>query len=287
MIASARSTRTLAWPYLVGLCALVAVPAVTALGLAFTQFTGVQPPRFNGTDNFSRLLGDPGFWRALGNSLIYVAISLPLRLTAAVGLALLLHRRSRGVSGARAVGYLPTVIPDVAYALLWLWILNPIYGPLTAGFEALGLTSPSWLTDPWAARVSIAVMGAFQMGEAFVIALATRRAISTSLYEAAAVDGASPWFALTRITLPLMGPVLALLALRDFIYSFQVNFVPALIVTEGGPRYATTYLPLFVYKSAFSYFRLGYASTIALVMFLLTLVVVIVQYMLAKRWRLA
>lgn len=287
MIVTSRSTRTLAWPYVLGLSALVAVPATMALALAFTEFTGVQSPRFNGTDNLMRLFGDAGFWRALGNSLIYVVISVPLRLAAAVGLALLLHRRSRGVPGARAVAYLPTVIPDVAYALLWLWILNPIYGPLTAGVETLGLSSPSWLTDPWAARVSIAVMGAFQMGEGFVIALAARRAISGSLYEAAAVDGASPWFALTRITLPMMAPVLALLALRDFIYSFQINFVPALIVTGGGPRYATTYLPLFVYKSAFSYFRLGYASAITLVMFALTLVVVLAQYALAKRWRLA
>ena len=277
----------LAWPYLTGIVLLVALPSLVALTLAFTDFSGVEGPTFAGLDNLARLAGDAAFWRALGNSAIYVLISVPLRLAAALGLALLLQRRAPAIGTARAVAYLPTVVPDVAYALLWLWLLNPIYGPLTFGLDALGAPSPAWLSDPWAARVSIAVMGAFQMGEAFVVALAVRHAISPRLYEAAAIEGAGPWFTLRRITLPLMAPALALLALRDLIYTFQVNFVPALIVTGGGPRYATTYLPLFVYRTAFSYFRLGYASMVAIVMFLLTLVVVAVQYALARRWRLA
>ena len=164
--------------------------------------------------------------------------------------------------------------------------MNPLYGPLPLAVEEVGLTSPQWLTDPWAARVAVPVMGAFQIGEGFVIALAARRLIPTPLYEAAAVEGAKPWFAFTRITLPLMAPVLALLALRDVVYSLQVNFIPALILADGGPRNATTYLPVYVYRAAFRYFRLGYASTMALAMFVLTAAIVVIQYRLAKRWRL-
>lgn len=270
----------MAWPYLSGLLVLVAVPALAAGVFAFTEFSGVQPPRFTGTANITRLLGDGAFWASLGNTLIYVAIAVPVRLAAALGFALLLHRRSVASGVARPIAYLPTVVPDVAYVLLWLWLLNPLYGPLAAAFGFTGL-----LTDPWGARLALPLMSAFQIGEAFVVALAVRRTIPTSVYEAAAVDGAGPAFTLRRLTLPLMAPALALLALRDVILSLQVNFVPALLLTDGGPRYATMYLPLFVYRTAFRYFRLGYASTIALSMFLMTAAVVYLQYRMLKRWR--
>ncbi|MDQ3645438.1 MAG: sugar ABC transporter permease [Actinomycetota bacterium] len=279
--------RALEAPYLAGLLLLLAVPALGGIVLAFTDFSGVGAPAFVGLENFARLAGDGLFWKSLGNSAIYVLVSVPLRLAAAVAFALLLHRHGRGIGSARAIAYLPTVIPDAAYALLWLWILNPLYGPLTMGITALGGTSPRWLTDPPTTQVAIAVMGAFQIGEAFVVALAARRAVPSSLYEAAAVDGASPWFALKRITVPMMAPILALLALRDVIFTFQMNFVPALVITGGGPRYATLYLPLYMYKTAFGYLRLGYASAMALVMFALTAIIIFVQYRLARRWRLA
>jgi multiple sugar transport system permease protein len=281
-----RSSRVLAWPYLAGLALMIGIPMTAAVALAFTEYSGVQAPRFTGLENFTRLLGDESFWRAAGNSLVYVVISVPLRLGGALAFALLLHGRRRGAGAARSIAYMPTVVPDVAYALLWLWLLNPLYGPLPLALEEVGFTSPKWLTDPWAARAAVPVMGAFQIGEGFVIALAARRLIPTPLYEAAAIEGAKPWFAFTRITFPLMVPVLALLALRDIVFSLQVNFIPALILTDGGPRYATTYLPLYVYRAAFRYFRLGYASTMALAMFVLTAVIVVIQYRLAKRWRL-
>jgi multiple sugar transport system permease protein len=281
-----RSSRVLGWPYLAGLALMIGIPMTAAIALAFTEYSGVQAPRFNGLENFTRLLGDAAFWRAVGNSLIYVIISVPLRLGGALAFALLLHARHRGAGAARSIAYMPTVVPDVAYALLWLWLLNPLYGPLPLAVEEIGFMSPRWLTDPWAARAAVPIMGAFQIGEGFVIALAARRLIPKALYEAAAVEGAKPWFAFTRITFPLMAPVLTLLALRDIVFSLQVNFIPALILTDGGPRYATTYLPLYVYRAAFRYFRLGYASTMALAMFVLTGVIVVVQYRLAKRWRL-
>jgi multiple sugar transport system permease protein len=280
------SSRVLAWPYLAGLALMIAIPMTAAFALAFTDYSGLQSPRFTGVDNFTRLLGDASFWRAAGNSLVYAVISVPLRVGGALAFALLLHQRRMGAGAARSIAYMPTVVPDVAYALLWLWLLNPLYGPLPLAVEEVGLTSPQWLTDPWAARVAVPVMGAFQIGEGFVIAIAARRLIPTPLYEAAAVEGAKAWFSFTRITLPLMAPVLALLALRDVVYSLQVNFIPALILTDGGPRNATTYLPVYVYRAAFRYFRLGYASTMALAMFVLTAVIVVIQYRLAKRWRL-
>jgi multiple sugar transport system permease protein len=285
-IARDRRFLPLAAPYAVGLIFLILVPVVAAVYFAFTEFTGVQAPRFNGLDNFSRLVGDEAFWRALGNSAIFVLIAVPLRMVAAVAFALLLYERAPGVSGARTIAYMPTVIPDAVYALLWLYLLNPLYGPIPLFLEAIGIGSLSFLTDPWGARLSVALMSVFQIGEAFVIALAARRSIPDHLYDAARVEGASAWFTLKRITLPMMGPILALLVLRDVILSLQVNFVPALLLTDGGPRYATTFLPMYVYRTAFRYFRLGYASTIALTMILVTALIIFVQYRLARRWRL-
>jgi len=281
-----KRSHMLAWPYLAGLILLVAVPAIATLLLAFTEFSGVQPPRVSGFDNFIRLARDRQFAHALFNSLVFVTLSVPLRLVLATGIALLLNRRARGIGAARAAAYLPSVVPDAAYALLWLWMLNPLYGPLTLSLHAVGLPAPDWLTDPWAARSGVVLMSVFQIGEAFVIALAARRAIPHRLYEAAVVDGASPRFVLWRVTLPLMAPVLALLALRDVVFSLQASFVPAFLVTGGDPNFATRFLPLYIYEQGLVYFRLGYAATMTLTMFVVTAVVVYAQARLVRRWRL-
>ena len=280
-----RSPAWLAAPFLGGLALLVAVPLAGAVYLAFTDFTGVQAPRWTGLDNLRRALGDDGLRRAATASVAVAALAVPLRLVGVTALALLLH--GRGTAGvARAAVFLPSVIPDVAYALLWLWLLNPLYGPLTLGLASAGLASPDWLTDPWAARVAVALMLAFQVGEGFVIAVAWRRAIPRSYYEVALVDGAGPWFTMTRLTLPSMAPVLVLLALRDTVLVFGTSFVPAQLVTRGGPQEATVLLPVYVYRAGFQYFRLGYASAVSLGMLALTAAVVAVQYRAARRWRL-
>ena len=280
-----RGAARLAIPYVFGLVLLVALPAAGAVGLSLFEFSGVGPSEFVGLGNVARLVGDEAFWRAVGNTLFYVVVSVPLRVAAAVGFALLLFRKTRGIGLARAAVYLPTVIPEVAFALFWLWLLNPIYGPVPALLDAIGIPAPAFLVEPWGARVAVPVMSVFLIGEGFVIALAARSTIPAGLYEAARVDGASPWFTLSRVTLPLMVPVAALLVLRDLVLAFQLNFTPALIVTEGGPRYATTYLSLYAYQQGFSYFRLGYASAISLSMFVMTALVVLVQYRAARRWR--
>lgn len=276
----------LAVPFVIGVVVLIALPAVGAVGLSLFEFSGVGRSSFVGIGNFTRLASDPGFWRALGNTGVYVALSVPLRVGAAIALALLLYRRTRGIGAARASVYLPTVIPDVAYALLWLWLLNPLYGPIPSLLELAGLPGRGLLVEPWGARIAVPLMAVFQIGEGFVIALAARRTIAPSLYEAAQVDGASAWFALRHVTLPLMAPVALLLALRDVVLALQLNFAPALILTDGGPRYATTYLSLYAYQQGFSYFRLGYASAISLTMVALTGIVVYVQYRMARRWSL-
>jgi multiple sugar transport system permease protein len=269
-----------------GLLALVALPAAITFGLALFEYDLVQAPDFRGLGNFRELFDDEVFRISLRNSLLFIAFAVPIRLVGAVGLALLLHRRIRGVGAYRAGVYLPTIVPDVAYALLWLWMFNPLYGPINVALDGLGLPSPEWLTDGSDARWAIVTMTVFLLGEGFLVALATRQSLPGELYELAAVEAASPLYVFRRVTLPLMAPVLLLLLFRDTIFSFQVNFVPALLVTEGGPPpYETTYLPLFVYQTGFEYLRYGYAAAATVVMFLITALIVFIQWRIVVRWR--
>jgi multiple sugar transport system permease protein len=273
-------------PYLFGIAVLIALPAVITFVLALYEYDLVRSPRFIGLDNFRELLEDEVFRISLRNSLMFILFAVPLRLLGAVALALLLHRRFRGAGGYRTAAYLPSVVPDVAYALLWLWIFNPLYGPLNLALEAVGGPTPRWMTDPRAAQWAVIIMTLFQIGEGFLVALATRQSLPPELYELAELEEAKPWYVFGRVTLPLMAPTLLLLLFRDTIFSFQANFVPALIMTEGGPPpYATTYLPLFVYQNAFEYLRYGYAAAATLTMFIVTAAIVYVQYRIVRRWR--
>ena len=285
-----RSERRILWlmaaPFVIGVSALVIVPAAGSLAMAFSEWDLVRSPRFVGAANFRELIDDPVFRISLRNSLSFTLTAVPVRLVGALTLALLLHHRSRLLAAGRVAVLIPTVIPDAAYALLWIWILNPLYGPLNLALGAAGLPTPAWLTQPTPARWGVVLMSAFQLGEGFLLALVARRQVPDELYEIASLSGAGRWSRFVRVTLPLMAPVLLLIAMRDTIVTLQGTFVPALVVTEGGPPpYATTYLPLFIYRNAFEYLRYGYASAATVAMLVVTASILWLQYRLVIRWR--
>src|SRR5687767_13229174 len=159
-------------PFLLGVVVLVMLPMALSIGLAFTAYDGLSAPEWRGLANFRELAADPLFAIALRNSLLFVALTVPLRVLIALGLALLLHRPHRGVGLYRVAVYVPTVVPSVAYALIWLWIFNPRYGPLNLALEWLGLPGPAWLIDSTTALPALAVTALFQIGEGFVVVLA-------------------------------------------------------------------------------------------------------------------
>jgi multiple sugar transport system permease protein len=281
-------------PFLVGLVGLVLVPFAVTVVLAFADYDLIGSPRWVGVDNIVALWGDPAFRAALGNSLVFAAVAVPTRMLIAFGLALLLHRRAPMAASARTAAALPIAIPEIAFGLLFLWLFNPLYGPINQflrtgganGLTIFGRTPPQWLTDPQDASAAIVIMSLFTIGETFVILLAARRALPREAYELAAIEDATAWDVLRRITLPLMAPVLVLLLLRDTVQSFQYSFVPTLVVTEGGPPpYGTTHLSLFIYRNAFEYLRYGYAAAATLVMLALTVAAVAVQWRLIRRYR--
>lgn len=283
-------------PYLIGLTGLIIVPALLAAPIAFTEFDALSPPRVVGLDNFAAMLEDAQFWNGLRTSLVLVAVAVPLRVLGALALALLLRARHRGFAFFRGAAYLPTIIPNVAYALVWLYIFNPLFGPLNglshifqAGVET-ELLPPGglpgiWLTDPRAAQAAVILMLLFTVGEGFVLLLASLNEIPKELYEAAALDGAAGDQQLLHITLPLLAPSLLLLSLRDTIFSFQASFVAAVIVTHGGPYYGTTYLPYWIYLNATEFQRFGYAAAMTWVLYGVTLVIILLQFRVARRWR--
>lgn len=262
-------------PFLAGSVLLILVPAVLALGLAFTRYDGLSAPEWFGLGNYRRLLAEPLFWIALRNSLCFALLVVPLRLALALALALLLRGRRRGAALYRVGVYLPTVVPSAAYALVWLWVLNPLYGPLNMLLGLVGAGQPAWLADPRMALPAVALAALFQLGEGFVVLLAGLREIPVQYYEAATIDGAGRLATLRYLTLPLLMPWLMLVLLRDLIVSVQSSFVPALLMTGGGPDHATLFLPLLQYETAFDRLRFGEGAAITLVELLLVGVLVL------------
>lgn len=283
-------------PYLIGLTLLVAIPALLAAPVAFTDYDALSPPEFVGLDNFAEMRDDPQFWNGLKASLILLVLAVPLRLLGALLLALLLRARSRGFGPFRGVAFLPTIIPDVAYALVWLFIFNPLYGPLNwlslmfqSGVEnelMPGGSPPGiWLTDPRAAQVAVVVMVLFTIGEGFILLLASLHEMPKELFDAAALDGASGYQQLRYITLPLISPSLLLVSIRDTIFILEASFVAAIVLTQGGPYYATSYLPFWIYLNATEFQRYGYAAAMTWVLYGITAIVIALQFLAARRWR--
>jgi len=262
-------------PYLLGTLFLVVIPALTTLMVAFSSFSTSGALRFTGLENFQGMFRSAYAVTGLKNSVIFLALAVPLRVLGALLLALLLRENRRGFGAFRAAVYLPTIIPEVAYAIIWLWIFNPLYGPLNQVLAGLGLPGPSWLADPNLARLAIVILLTFQIGEGFVILLAGLQTIPRSYYEAARVDGANAWQMFWGITFPLILPWLSLLTFRDIAVSLQATFTPSYVITYGGPYFATTFLPLLVYEIAFDFFNFGIAAAILVFAYLVLAVLVL------------
>ena len=273
-------------PYLLGLLVLVVLPALLSIPIAFTEYNALSPAEWIGLQNFQEMFSDDLFWNAVRISAFFIIVAVPLRVMGAVLLASLLYKRSRANSAARSIVYLPTIIPDVAYALLWLYIFNPLYGPLGWVLQIFGIYGGAWLLFPNIAPYALVLMLLWPIGEGFVLMLAALQDIPGELHEAAATDGATGWQRFRLITMPLLAPAILLLFLRDTILSFQTTFVPVLVTFEGGkPYYSTQLLPVYIWQNASEYQRFGYAASMTWVMYGITAVIVLAQFLVFRRWR--
>ncbi len=276
--------RLLLLPYATGIVVLVLIPALISFGLAFFHYDGLSPLRWAGNLNFILAYTDELFNLSLQNSLALIILPVPLRVFGAFLVARLMQRNGRLINWLRATIYLPTAIPGAAYALAWLWIFNPLYGPLNLLLQSLGLVPPAWLVDPVWAKPALILMSFWQIGEGFLVSFAALQDMPPQLEDAAKIDGAGSLGILRHITLPLIAPILLLLTFRDAILSFQESFTYILLMTGGDPYYSTYTLPLFVYEQGFDLLQFGVASAALWVMYAVTGLIVVFLYIIARQW---
>jgi multiple sugar transport system permease protein len=271
-------------PFLLGTAILVGLPVIFTVALAFTDYDALSPPVWQGFQNFGDIASERVFQVSMRNSFFFVALAVPLRIFGALALALLLHDRRRGSGLYRVSVFLPTVVPDVAYALIWLWIFNPLYGPLNLMLSTLGLPGPAWLVSPNTALLALVIMSLFQIGEGFVLLLTALRHIPQEYYDAGSIDGAGRWQLFRFVTLPLLAPWMLLLTVRDIVLTAQNTFTAAYLMTGGGPYYATLFMPLLVYEEAFDRFRFGDAAAMMIVLFVSVAVLLYLVFITIRGW---
>jgi len=270
-------------PFLAGASLLIGLPALITFALAFTRYDAISPPLWNGLQNFATIFQRDVFWIAVRNSLLFAATAAPLQVLGATLLALLLHPPRRGAKLYRSAVYLSSVLPDVAYALIWLWLFNPLYGPINLLLARVGLPQPAWLVDPATALPSLVIMAALRVGEGMLLLIAARQAIPPTYFQAAMLDGAGRGQSFRYLTLPLLTPWLLLLLVRDVVLGAHSAFTPVYIMTGGGPGYATTLLPFLIYEEAFGHLRIGQAAAMMTLMFAAIGLLVWVIYRWASR----
>ena len=253
-------------PFILGFMLWFLIPAGASLWMTFQDMDMRTPSEFAGLDNFKKIASDKLFWQALKVTTQYTAISVPLNMVVAFGLALLMNTKVRGISVFRTIYYLPSIVPAVANAVLWAWILNSDFGLLNALLHAIGLPKVLWLQKPAWALPAMILMSMWGLGGSMVTYLAGLQGIPDVFYEAASIDGASAWRKLWNVTIPLMSPVIFFNLIMGIISTFQI-FVAGYLITDGGPQNATLFYVLYLWRNAFQFFDMGYAAALAWVLF--------------------
>jgi multiple sugar transport system permease protein len=270
-------------PWVAGFLAFVLGPILASFYFSLTDYQLVKPPTYVGPDNYERLLDDDLFWQALKVTSIYVAVGTPLSLVLSFATAILMNQRLHYLGFWRTVFYLPNLVPVVAGSMLWLWIFNPQFGLLNSLLRLVGIDGPLWLGSTDWALPSLILMSLWGIGGPMLVYLAGLQGIPSELYDAVSVDGGGAWARFWAVTLPMMTPVIFYNLILGMIAGFQA-FAAPFIMTGGGPRYATLFYVLYIYENAFRYFRMGYASALAWVLFLIILVVTVVLFRWSSFW---
>jgi multiple sugar transport system permease protein len=271
-------------PWLIGLFLFVLGPMIASLFYSLTRWDLLSQPEFVGLANYERMLTrDPLFYQALKVTTIFTLAYVPLEMIGGLGLALLMNRSMRSISAFRTIFYLPTVLSGVAFVVVWMWLLHPTAGLINATLARFGIDGPRWLTDPDTALIALLMMSVWGLGRAAVIYLAGLRGVPREFYEAASLDGASRVRAFFAITLPLISPTIFFNLLLSVIATFQ-TFTSAFVATDGGPLNATLFYVLYLYRQAFRFFNMGYASALAWVLFVVILILTLIIVRSARSW---
>lgn len=271
-------------PNLVGFLIFTLVPVISSLGLSLFKWDLLSQPVFVGLANFRTLASDAAFWQAFRNTITFIVGYIPLVTAAGLGVALVLNQRLRFQAFFRTAFFLPVISSWVAVALIWQWLFNPLYGVVNHLLSLVGIAGPAWLYDPhWAMPAVILASVWKDLGFVAVVYLAGLQALPPDYYEAANLDGATLWQQFRHVTLPLLTPTTFFVVIISLINSFQV-FDQVFVMTGGGPAGATSVLVEQIYRNAFRYGKMGYASAMSWVLFALVFLATFLQLRFQRRW---
>ena len=258
-------------PWLIGVLCFALLPMLISLGVSFTNWDLISQPDWVAFKNYERLASDPTFLQSIKVTFIYTFLYVPLDLVGGLMLALLVRPKIRGIGIFRSIFYLPVIFSGVTFVVVWMWMLNPEGGLINLALSSLGINGPRWLLDPNWSLPALLLMSFWGWGRSMVLFLGGLQAIPRDLYEAAQIDGAGRIKQFFAITMPLITPMLFFNLVLSVISTFQ-TFTSAFVATNGGPLDSTLFLVLYIYRQAFQYFNMGYASALAWVLLIIILI---------------
>lgn len=277
-------------PFIIGAAVFILYPVFASGWYSFTDFNLFQPPKFVGLDNYQHMLGDTTFWKSLWNTAYLAVFGVPLTIVISVAGAHLLNMPVRGQPLFRALVYLPSIVPVVVGGYLWRWLLNTQYGFVDYFLGLLHLPQPQWLEQPDWGKPAILVMCLWTIGGTMIIYLAAIKDVPADLYEAAELDGAGWWGRFRYVTWPTISPITLFQVIVTVIAYMQVFAQPYLLTqtnlngASGGPGQSMISYAMYLFQNAFVFLKMGYASAMAWVLFLLTLVITLLILATSKKW---
>ncbi len=262
-------------PWLIGFCVFLLYPLLASLYYSFCDYSVLRPPIFIGPSNYVGLFKDEVFRITLWNTGFYAVLSLLFGLCFTLSLALLLNAKVKGMTIYRTLFYVPSLVPAVSLAVLWLWVFNGEHGILNQVLKVplswVHLTPPNWLGDPLWSKPALILMSVWGAGNTVVIYLAGLQDVPQPLYEAAELDGATWWQKTRNVTIPMLSPVIFFNFIMGIIGSIQVFTVPYVMFPQGSPSRSTYFLTMYLFDNAFIYHKMGYACAMGWIMFVIIL----------------
>jgi multiple sugar transport system permease protein len=273
-------------PWMIGFLAFTLYPLLASLYYSFTDFSLFGSPKWIWLSNYIKLFSDPKFFKSMGNTLIFSVVVVPASIFLAMGLAILLNNGLRGNSIYRTVIFMPSIVPAVASAVVWMWILNPQWGLLNGALRLVGLQGPPWLSSADWAKPSLLLITLWMIGSDMILYLAGLQEIPLDYYEAASLDGAGSWHKVRYITIPLLTPIMFFHLINAFIWSFNYFSIPYIVSNQGSgqPADSLLFYSLYLYQNGFRYLKMGYASAMAWLLFMLVMACTIIILKTSNRW---
>jgi multiple sugar transport system permease protein len=273
-------------PWLIGFVGLFLGPSLASLYFSLTRYDVLSPPRFIGFANYVRMFTDDHlFYSSLWRTFYFAAVGVPLGVFASMCLAILLNTKLRGVTIYRTLFFMPSLVPIVASAVLWVWLLNSDFGIVNQALRSIGVNPPGWFSDRQWAIPSLILMGLWTGagGTRMLIFLAGLQGIPDELLDAASIDGAGAWGRIRHVTIPLLTPTIFFNLVLGMIGALQ-TFTAAFVSTRGGPGFATWFYGLHIYKQAFEYWNMGYAAALAWFFAVIIVSFTLLQQRMSSRW---